>query len=106
MNNEQKAEKYNQLMYEYTKVQNKISSIKGESLNLNQNQIIRRSSFNSMDVNRYGKENNIITLSTGAYAQKVYNKISQAPSVKSGGIITNPALPVEKRIPVFYKIKL
>ena len=71
--------------------------------NLNQNQIIRRSSFNSMDVNRYGKENNIITLSTGAYAQKVYNKISQAPSVKSGGIITNPALPVEKRIPVFYK---
>ena len=39
MNNEQKAEKYNQLMYEYTKVQNKISSIKGESLNLNQNQI-------------------------------------------------------------------
>ena len=39
MNNEQKAEKYNQLMYEYTKVQNKISYIKGESLNLNQNQI-------------------------------------------------------------------
>ena len=39
MNNEQKAEKYNQLLYEYTKVQNKISSIKGESLNLNQNQI-------------------------------------------------------------------
>ena len=34
MNNEQKAEKYNQLMYEYTKTQNKISSIKGESLNL------------------------------------------------------------------------
>ena len=71
--------------------------------NVNQNQIIRRSSFNSMDVNKYGRENNIITLSTGAYAQKVYNKISQAPSVKSGGIITNPALPVEKRIPVFYK---
>jgi uncharacterized protein YlxW (UPF0749 family) len=39
MNNEQKAEKYNQLMYEYTKLQNKISSIKGESVNLNQPQI-------------------------------------------------------------------
>ena len=39
MNNEQKAEKYNQLMYEYTKTQNKISSIKGESLNLNESQI-------------------------------------------------------------------
>jgi hypothetical protein len=39
MNNEQKAEKYNQLMYEYTKTQNKISSIKGESLNLNENQL-------------------------------------------------------------------
>ena len=69
----------------------------------NQNQIIRISSFSSADVNRYGRENNVITLSTGAYSQKVYNKISQAPSVTSGGIITNPALPVEKRIPVFYK---
>lgn len=39
MNNEQKAEKYDQLMYEYTKLQNKISSIKGESVNLNQPQI-------------------------------------------------------------------
>ena len=39
MNNEQKAEKYNQLMYEYTKTQNKISSIKGESLNLNEIQL-------------------------------------------------------------------
>jgi hypothetical protein len=39
MNNEQKAEKYNQLMYEYTKTQNKISSIKGESLNLNESQL-------------------------------------------------------------------
>ena len=68
-----------------------------------QNQIIRIASFSSLDVNRYGKENNVITLSTGAYSQKVYNKISQAPSVTSGGIISNPALPVEKRIPVFYK---
>ena len=39
MNNEHKAEKYNQLMYEYTKTQNKISSIKGESLNLNESQL-------------------------------------------------------------------
>ena len=39
MTNEQKAVVYNQLMFEYTKIQNKISSIKGESLNLNQNQI-------------------------------------------------------------------
>ena len=39
MNNEQKAEMYNQLMYEYTKTQNKISSIKGESLNLNESQL-------------------------------------------------------------------
>jgi hypothetical protein len=39
MNNEKKAEQYNQLMYEYTKTQNKISSIRGESLELNQNQL-------------------------------------------------------------------
>ena len=39
MDNEQKAQKYNQLMYEYTKTQNKISSIKGESLELNQKQL-------------------------------------------------------------------
>ncbi len=38
MTNEQKAQKYNQLMFEYTKVQNKISSIKGESFELNENQ--------------------------------------------------------------------
>lgn len=30
---------YNQLMFEYTKIQNRISSVKGESINLNQNQI-------------------------------------------------------------------
>lgn len=35
MTNEQKAKKYNQLMFEYTKIQNKISSIKGESFELN-----------------------------------------------------------------------
>jgi hypothetical protein len=39
MNNEQKAATYNQLMFEYTRVQNQIASIQGESINLNQNQI-------------------------------------------------------------------
>ena len=39
MTNEEKAKTYNQLMYEYTKIQNKISSIKGESLSLDQNQL-------------------------------------------------------------------
>ena len=39
MNNELKAEQYNQLMFEYTRTQNKISSIKGESLELNQRQL-------------------------------------------------------------------
>ena len=39
MNNEQKAQSYNQLMFEYTKLQNRVSSIKGESINLNQNQL-------------------------------------------------------------------
>jgi hypothetical protein len=39
MNNEQKAEKYNQLMMEFTRTQNKISSIRGESLNLNESQL-------------------------------------------------------------------
>ncbi len=39
MSNELKAQKYNQLMYEYTKTQNQISSIRGESLELNQKQL-------------------------------------------------------------------
>ena len=39
MNNELKAQKYNQLMIEYTRTQNKISSIKGESFELNQRQL-------------------------------------------------------------------
>lgn len=39
MDNEQKAQRYNQLMYEYTKTQNQISSIRGESLELNQRQL-------------------------------------------------------------------
>ena len=39
MDNEQKAQQYNQLMYEYTKTQNQIASIKGESIELNQKQL-------------------------------------------------------------------
>jgi hypothetical protein len=39
MNNSQKAEKYTQLMFEHTRIQNKISSIKGESINLDQRQL-------------------------------------------------------------------
>jgi hypothetical protein len=39
MNNELKAQQYNQLMIEYTRTQNKISSIRGESLELNQRQL-------------------------------------------------------------------
>jgi hypothetical protein len=39
MNNEQKAQRYNQLMIEYTRTQNKISSIRGESLELNERQL-------------------------------------------------------------------
>ncbi len=39
MNNEEKANVYNQIMYEYTKVQNQISSIKGESIDLNERQL-------------------------------------------------------------------
>jgi hypothetical protein len=69
----------------------------------NQNQIIRRSSFSSFDVTKYGKENNVISLTTGAYSQKVYNKVVQAPNVISGGPSIAPPTPIEKRIPVFYK---
>jgi hypothetical protein len=39
MNNELKAQQYNQLMIEYTRTQNKISSIRGESMELNQKQL-------------------------------------------------------------------
>ena len=39
MSNEQKAATYNQLMLEYTRIENKISSIRGESFTLNNNQI-------------------------------------------------------------------
>jgi hypothetical protein len=39
MDNEIKAQKYNQLMTEYTRTQNKISSIRGESFELNERQL-------------------------------------------------------------------
>ncbi len=39
MNNEQKAQMYNQLMFEYTRLQNQVSSIKGEAIDLNQKQL-------------------------------------------------------------------
>jgi hypothetical protein len=39
MDKQEKAQKYNQLMYVYTKTQNQISSIKGESLELNNTQL-------------------------------------------------------------------
>ena len=69
----------------------------------NQNQIIRRSTFSSFDVSKYGKENNIINLTTGAYSQKVYNKIIQAPNLISGVGVAPNVTPLEKKIPVFYK---
>jgi archaellum component FlaC len=39
MTNEEKAKKYNQMMFEYTKIQNQISSIKGESFEMNGKQL-------------------------------------------------------------------
>lgn len=39
MTNEQKAQKYNQLMFEYTRIQNQISNIKGESFEMNEKQL-------------------------------------------------------------------
>jgi gamma-glutamylcyclotransferase (GGCT)/AIG2-like uncharacterized protein YtfP len=39
MDNELKAQQYNQLMIEYTRTQNKISSVRGESFELNENQL-------------------------------------------------------------------
>jgi hypothetical protein len=38
MTNEQKAQMYNQLMFDYTRLQNQVSSIKGEAIDLNQKQ--------------------------------------------------------------------
>jgi hypothetical protein len=39
MTNEEKGKIYSQLMFEHTKIQNKIASIKGESIELNQQQL-------------------------------------------------------------------
>jgi len=70
----------------------------------NQNQIIRRSSFSSFSVGRYGRETNKITLSTGAYTQKVYNKVIQAANVLTNSGLNNLiGSPTVKTIPVFYK---
>lgn len=69
----------------------------------NQNQIIRRATFNSFDINKYGRDVSKINLTTGAYSQKVYNKLVQAPNVISPyGVQPSPGI-VEKKIPVFYK---
>jgi len=70
----------------------------------NQNQIIRRSSFSSLDVTKYGREVNKINLTTGAYSQKVYNKVIQAANILSPvGVSPTLGAPIEKKIPVFYK---
>jgi hypothetical protein len=69
----------------------------------NQNQIIRRATFNSFDVNKYGRDVSKITLTTGAYSQKVYNKLLQAPAVLAPYGIQPPPGILEKRVPVFYK---
>jgi hypothetical protein len=39
MTNEEKGRIYSQLMFEHTKIQNKIASIKGESIELNPQQL-------------------------------------------------------------------
>jgi len=39
MTNEQKVQMYKQMMFEYTKLQNQVSSIKGEAIDLNQKQL-------------------------------------------------------------------
>jgi hypothetical protein len=39
MTNEEKGRVYSQLMFEHTRIQNKIASIKGESIELNQQQL-------------------------------------------------------------------
>jgi hypothetical protein len=41
MNNDQKAKIYGQLLNEHTRLQNEISSIKGESIDLNQQQMTK-----------------------------------------------------------------
>jgi hypothetical protein len=41
MNDEQKAQKYSQLTYNFDRLANEISSIKGESIDLNQEQQLK-----------------------------------------------------------------
>jgi hypothetical protein len=41
MNDEQKAQRYNQLTYHFDRLANEISSIKGESIDLNREQLIQ-----------------------------------------------------------------
>lgn len=40
MNNEQKVQMYNQLLSEHTRIMNEISSIKGESIDLDNKQLM------------------------------------------------------------------
>lgn len=41
MDNEQKAQRYSQLTYNFDRLANEISSIKGESIDLNREQLIQ-----------------------------------------------------------------
>jgi hypothetical protein len=41
MNDEQKAQRYNQLTYNFDRLANEISSIKGESIDLNREQLMQ-----------------------------------------------------------------
>ena len=70
----------------------------------NNNQIIRRSSLNSYNVNKYGKQNNQITLTSGIYTHKIYNKIVKSPDV----LVSNESNiqflnKNENKVPIFYK---
>jgi len=47
MTNEQKAQRYNYLLSEHTKISNEIQSIKGESIDLNESQLQRISKLNN-----------------------------------------------------------
>lgn len=47
MTNEQKAQRYNYLLSEHTKISNQIQSIKGESIDLNELQLQRISKLNN-----------------------------------------------------------
>ena len=57
MTNEQKAQMYNQMMFEYTKLQNQVSSIKGEAIDLNQKQL---NEIREIENGHADKENNLL----------------------------------------------